>query len=304
MENFFLIFYILFFSTGFMGGTALLLLDMRVRSRLLRPLLVFQVLFLVALGLEVLYFYLLILPGGISDNASLIILIVVMGINAAVWGIIIILLRRFTPPSERRRVYPSTAEILAFLVIIKSIANIGVMANGQMDQEAWVLGGHILSGLAMAAFGVRARGPLSQEISQAIRPLIRAYGLCALIFAPIGVIEYGIQSAQIPWLSYISLDHFFYLSWNMVSLRAAIRLFTPAEAGSPVLETVPEERRQSLGLSAREAEMAVLIARGLANKEIAAELNISPATVRTHIYNLYRKAEARSRVELINKLRS
>jgi DNA-binding NarL/FixJ family response regulator len=47
-----------------------------------------------------------------------------------------------------------------------------------------------------------------------------------------------------------------------------------------------------------------MIARGLANKEIAAELNISPATVRTHIYNLYRKAEARSRVELINKLSS
>jgi DNA-binding NarL/FixJ family response regulator len=50
--------------------------------------------------------------------------------------------------------------------------------------------------------------------------------------------------------------------------------------------------------------MAVMIARGLANKEIAAELNISPATVRTHIYNLYQKVGARSRVELLNKLRS
>ncbi len=287
-----------------MGGTALFLLDMRVRSRLLRPLLVFQVLFLVALGLEVLYFYLASLPGGIDPAMALLILIVVMGINAAVWGIVIVLIRRFSPLSEKRRGYPSTAEILAFLVIVKSIANIWVMAIGQMDQEAWVLGGHILSGLAMAAFGVRARGPLSQEISQAIRPLIRAYGLCALIFAPIGVIEYGIQSARLPWLSYVSLDHLFYLAWNMVSMSAAIRLFKPTEAGNPVLESVPEERRQSLGLSAREAEMAVLIARGLANKEIAAELNISPATVRTHIYNLYRKAEARSRVELINKLRS
>lgn len=35
---------------------------------------------------------------------------------------------------------------------------------------------------------------------------------------------------------------------------------------------------------------------------ITDELHISPATVRTHIYNLYRKADARSRVELLNKL--
>jgi DNA-binding CsgD family transcriptional regulator len=67
---------------------------------------------------------------------------------------------------------------------------------------------------------------------------------------------------------------------------------------------VPEERVRALGLSGREVEMAVLIARGLANKEIAAELGISPATVRTHIYNLYQKARARSRVELLNRLRS
>ena len=50
--------------------------------------------------------------------------------------------------------------------------------------------------------------------------------------------------------------------------------------------------------------MSIMIARGLANKEIAGELGISPATVRTHIYNLYQKAGARSRVELLNKLRS
>jgi DNA-binding CsgD family transcriptional regulator len=47
-----------------------------------------------------------------------------------------------------------------------------------------------------------------------------------------------------------------------------------------------------------------LVADGLTNKEIAAQLFISPATVRTHIYNLYQKVGAGSRVELINMLRS
>jgi DNA-binding CsgD family transcriptional regulator len=96
----------------------------------------------------------------------------------------------------------------------------------------------------------------------------------------------------------------FYFAWNVVSMSAAIRVFRPVESGVPMLDSVPAERVRALGLSAREAEMAVMIGRGLANKEIAAELNISPATVRTHIYNLYQKAGARSRVELLNKLRS
>ena len=70
------------------------------------------------------------------------------------------------------------------------------------------------------------------------------------------------------------------------------------------MDSVPEERIRALGLSTREVEMSIMIARGLANKEIAGELGISPATVRTHIYNLYQKVGARSRVELLNKLRS
>jgi DNA-binding CsgD family transcriptional regulator len=311
MQNFLLVFYVLFFATGFMGGTALVLLSMKVRSRVLRPLLAFQLLFLLGMGLAIVYFYLESLPGGLDRGVGLTILLIVMGINAAVWGVVVVIIRRISPRSSSGRGYPLTAEILAWLVIAKSIANMVQMALSHTGaggivppaaDETWLLGGHILSGLAMAAFGVTARGPISRNEPAVLHPLFRAYGLCAIIFAPIGVIEYAVQSAQLPWLSYISLDHLFYLSWNAISMSAALRLFRPAEAGSPLLDAVPQERVQALSLSAREVEMAVMIARGLANKEIAAELNISPATVRTHIYNLYRKAGARSRVELINKL--
>lgn len=137
-----------------------------------------------------------------------------------------------------------------------------------------------------------------------MRSLLKAYGLCALGFAPLGLLEYLVESSGLSWLPGLSTDHLFFLAWNLVSMGAAIRLLKPDEAGIPALDAVPAERITALGLSGRETEMAVLIARGLANKEIAAELGISPATVRTHIYNLYQKAGARSRVELINKLRA
>ena len=52
-------------------------------------------------------------------------------------------------------------------------------------------------------------------------------------------------------------------------------------------------------LTSREAELCVMICDGKSNSEIADELFISENTVKTHIYNLFKKAEIKSRVELI-----
>ncbi|MGW3038941.1 response regulator [Kitasatospora sp. NPDC001159] len=49
-------------------------------------------------------------------------------------------------------------------------------------------------------------------------------------------------------------------------------------------------------LTAREEEIAVLVAEGLTNADIGAELFISLSTVKTHLTNLQRKLKARNRV--------
>jgi DNA-binding CsgD family transcriptional regulator len=306
MQQFLMAFYTVFFATGFMGGTALLLLSVRVRSRLLRPLLLFQVLFLTGMGLILVYFSISDPTVGSPDVTDLLLLGTINAINAGVWIVVIILTRRVVPPTRRRAGLPVAAEILAVLVIVKSLANIAVAAATLSPgaAAAWQLGGHILSALAMGSFGIVLRGPVNPHEPPALASLLKAYGTIAIIFAPIGVIEYAVQAARLPWLTYISLDHVFYLAWNVVSMTAALKLFRPTDSGAPVLDAVPEERVKALGLSAREVEMAIMIGRGLTNKEIAAELFISPATVRTHIYNLYQKVGAGSRVELINMLRS
>ncbi|HKK49497.1 MAG TPA: LuxR C-terminal-related transcriptional regulator, partial [Alkalispirochaeta sp.] len=56
--------------------------------------------------------------------------------------------------------------------------------------------------------------------------------------------------------------------------------------------------RNRFGLTAREAEIAALAAEGLSNKEIAAVLTISEATVRTHIYRIFKKTQSQNRTEL------
>jgi DNA-binding CsgD family transcriptional regulator len=52
------------------------------------------------------------------------------------------------------------------------------------------------------------------------------------------------------------------------------------------------------GITAREADVLRLVAGGLANKQIAARLNLSPRTVEKHIESLLRKTGARSRTGL------
>jgi DNA-binding CsgD family transcriptional regulator len=50
-------------------------------------------------------------------------------------------------------------------------------------------------------------------------------------------------------------------------------------------------------LSPREFHILFMMAGGLNNKDIAARLNISSHTVRTHLYNIFRKIKARNRVQ-------
>jgi DNA-binding NarL/FixJ family response regulator len=50
-------------------------------------------------------------------------------------------------------------------------------------------------------------------------------------------------------------------------------------------------------LSDREREVLELLSQGLADKQIAAELNISSRTVRFHLENIYAKLHVRSRIE-------
>jgi DNA-binding NarL/FixJ family response regulator len=54
-------------------------------------------------------------------------------------------------------------------------------------------------------------------------------------------------------------------------------------------------------LSAREKEILEFLSKGLMYKEIAAELYLSPETVRKHVYHIYEKLHVNNRVAAVNK---
>jgi DNA-binding CsgD family transcriptional regulator len=80
------------------------------------------------------------------------------------------------------------------------------------------------------------------------------------------------------------------------------RTMTPEQAMEYALDSpeTPEEPVSTpaypAGLSAREAEVLQLVARGLTNAQIGKDLFISPNTVNRHLSSVYRKTGASSRV--------
>jgi len=56
---------------------------------------------------------------------------------------------------------------------------------------------------------------------------------------------------------------------------------------------------RSKKLSPREHQVALLIGRGLSNKDVARELGLSPGTVKIHVHNIFVKLGEKSRYRII-----
>ncbi|CAM5400210.1 response regulator [Streptomyces narbonensis] len=77
---------------------------------------------------------------------------------------------------------------------------------------------------------------------------------------------------------------------TVLSPAVATRLVTAVRTPAPVADTT---------LSARESEILGLVAKGTANRAIAAELFISEATVKTHLTHIYGKLGVKDRAAAV-----
>jgi DNA-binding NarL/FixJ family response regulator len=73
----------------------------------------------------------------------------------------------------------------------------------------------------------------------------------------------------------------------------------PATAGSAAAPRSPASVTLPDGMTEREGDVLRLVAGGRTNAEIAAELFVAEATVKTHINNLFAKTHVRSRAEAV-----
>ncbi len=314
MEHLILAAYILLFTSGSACILALAFLRLRLRSRIVGDLLRIQALLLAGLALVLVYFY---LRNIVAEPAAPLVRkwigVCSTLVQAALYAIAFRMVAALRTGAGFRPALRTAAAGLCLAVTATSLAY-ALFALFPTLEPRWLaesraigsMLGYVLVGVTLFALGlVLWLAPLGGEHA-AVRLLARGWAVSLLGFAPLSALEWALEAfGPLPYAP-LSLDFLFYLSCNAISVVAFARsLRTERKTDdSPLLAAVSAETAARFGLTERERDMVPLIARGLANKEIAAELGISAATVRTHIYNLFQKVGAKGRIELLNKLGS
>lgn len=76
--------------------------------------------------------------------------------------------------------------------------------------------------------------------------------------------------------------------------RLCLSLFRIVARATPE-DSTPVKQRSTRGLTMRQLQLISLIAKGLTNKEIASQLNLSEFTIKNHIHRIMKEVEAESR---------
>lgn len=178
------------------------------------------------------------------------------------------------------------------LAIDESVDPIAVFAHGNREVYR--------NNALLAAYNA---DPESDRINSEIRQM--AGGLCALGFATHGK---HAESAQSPALRSIKTNR------GQYDLKGTFLPPGVFDADSTVMITLvfrgaielpsSDELRERYGITVRESEIAVLLAKGYANDQIADSLSLSPHTIRRHTANIFGKIEVNSRKALALKFLS
>ncbi|HEY1743695.1 MAG TPA: response regulator transcription factor [Granulicella sp.] len=137
-----------------------------------------------------------------------------------------------------------------------------------------------------------------------------------LIFGLVG----GVLITLLQWTEFhfVVLEHSVAIYGVLIAILFAsagiwlgTRLFAPreriveVEIAAPAAPTPPfvadDTARERLGITRRELEILVLVARGLSNREIGETLFVSENTVKTHCSRAFDKLGARRRTEAVQR---
>ncbi len=133
--------------------------------------------------------------------------------------------------------------------------------------------------------------------------ILKSFFTVAGFFIPLFILEFlwNNDIQRIYFLGPISSLNFLYFTMNLIFIIIAGKsLYFKSE--QPVDIHPTKSFLEKYGITEREREMISLLAKGYSNKQIASMLYISSITVKNHIYNIYKKTGAQSRVELMNKM--
>ena len=305
MKHLILLIYILIFSTGFASLAGLGVLSLRLANKFPRRLILVQALFIANLALVAVYFYMvqvlsLIGKPQVDTLFSFTAVLLNIGLYFGIIGSLDAL--QINSKGEKLYFYSKIGcylciTLLSFQLLALLIGWLSIVQN--IFYQAAI---YLSVAATMALFGSVLLTSHSESDSKAYKTLLKGLGVCCVGFVPLGLLEYLL--ATILDFSYqpLSLEYLLYLGINSTIIIASAQALAKEPKSGSAFGELSVQALACFSLTNREQEMARLISQSLTNKEIAAKLGISEATVRTHIYNLFQKVGASNRIELLNLL--
>lgn len=128
------------------------------------------------------------------------------------------------------------------------------------------------------------------------------------IFLPLLLVVRMTQALFYPEMDYemllFPLQIFYFLWLALVIIPFLMNRILISDTIPLPLSEKPQSFFEEKGITTREREIILFLEKGLTYKEIGRELFISANTVSNHVASIYKKTGQRSRVEMLNSLRS
>jgi DNA-binding NarL/FixJ family response regulator len=188
-----------------------------------------------------------------------------------------------------------------FRLIVETRTDLEVVGEAEDGEEAVRLAGElkpdvILMDVRMPRTdGIEATQRIVASGSEARILVLTTFDLDEYVYAAIRAGASGFLLKDAPREQLVTAVQTVARGEALLAPAITQRLIERFVARPPASEVAP-----ALGeLSARELEVLQLVARGLSNAEIAAELVVGEATVKTHVARVLRKLDVRDRVQAV-----
>ena len=197
--------------------------------------------------------------------------------------------------SQPKHTLKANSEKAFGLLALVSVITTASMALFTKHAHLWSIAVPVLSLVAAVIYCIvvqcKSHYPINSSVfvkrmSMAFPPLCIALGLGEGLFFGSYVLGRGVT-----------------ISLPLIYLIASLLLWRYAKDIFPVrTQTISQELNCPSGLTPKEFEIASAVYQGLSNKQIADQLEVSPSTVKNHLYSVFKKLSVTNRVALIKRL--
>ncbi|HYH04286.1 MAG TPA: helix-turn-helix transcriptional regulator [Bacillota bacterium] len=314
MKHLILLLYLLSYTSGMGATTLFVFYYLKYRQPMVQRLIGLDLFFTLTLVFDTVNYYARIIRPNLPQGLELVLIFGLLAGSAGIVYYLTALTFEATGKVWQTRQKVGFAGIviagIALILTLVLLCRQGVVSHHVAFHTGFVIPNFylVVCYFYTAFMGIRA----FRSFEPAVRSMVKAVLILSTLVLPLSLVTNLVQFKwKFPFPLAFSPVQYFIL--NLIFIFFALKYFMgeegrPAEAAPAAPGDLPtpnpDHLFQELHISEREAEIIGWVIRGYNNPEIAAQLFISPNTVKNHLYSIFKKLGVKNRFELINLMHS